>query len=415
MKILFFTENTHYGGLDNFLISLINHWPHTSDELVLICNRNHPGLPIVKKRLTRPCRVEGHDITLDWYVTSKLAKIPLLGHSRRIIGLLLRYPFFLSYVVQLMGLFRRETPDCLMIVNGGYPAGYSNRAAAIAWGLLPGDHRSIHNFHNIAVDPIWWNSWIEDAIDALVHRYTRVFISTSDTCAQSIRVRPAMAKSDKLSFIFNGTEPAPESTAGPNALKRKLNIPDDGLVCSMLGTYEPRKGHEFLLNALSLVLKRIPNAYLVVTGYGLPDEVRRVESLVDKMGLSEHVRLLDSSIDKHELYAETDVLVAGSQAYESFGLTLIEAMSHKVPVVATRVGGMPEVMGNDEAGYSIDKERVDEFADKIVLLLGDEDLRRQKGADGHQLYLDTFTVEKMAVAYAGLIRGDEQHTRSPEQ
>jgi len=295
----------------------------------------------------------------------------------------------------------------LMIVNGGYPAGNTNRAAAIAWGLQPGQRRSVQNFHNFAVPPKWWDKWIENPIDAMVNRYTRTFVAPSKICAQSIRIRPVLAASDKIGFIFNGTQKVPDQINKSSSLKQRLGIANADPVCCLLATYEPRKGHDFLLQAFAKVLERVPNAHLIIAGYGLAFEVRRVEGLVEDLQLTKNVHLLDFSMDTQELYEAMDILVAPSQSFESFGLTLIEAMSHKLPIVATRVGGMVEVMGEDEAGFSVDCDDENSFADKLVSLMTDEVLRKQKGRDGYQRYLDHFTVERMVDAHARLVRNED--------
>ena len=64
MRILFFTENNRCGGLDTFLITLINIWPSASDDLTLICNRSHHGLSIIEKEISRPCKIIKHNIPI---------------------------------------------------------------------------------------------------------------------------------------------------------------------------------------------------------------------------------------------------------------------------------------------------------------------------------------------------------------
>ena len=124
---------------------------------------------------------------------------------------------------------------------------------------------------------------------------------------------------------------------------------------------------------------------------------------VKELGLTLSVHLEGFWIDRHELIEESTVVVVSSQGFESFGLTLVEAMSHKVPVVSTRVGGTLEVMNNDEGGFSVEKTDLEGFAEKICLLLEDSELRRAKGEGGYQRFRDHFTVKRMAAAYAEAI------------
>jgi glycosyltransferase involved in cell wall biosynthesis len=174
----------------------------------------------------------------------------------------------------------------------------------------------------------------------------------------------------------------------------------------MLGTYEPRKGHAFALDALRRVLAAVPSAHLVICGYGRGDEVSAVRRLVDAAGLSDNVRLEPFRDDVGALLRAVDVLWVASQAFESFGLTVVEAWAEKVPVVATRVGGLPEVMGDGEGGFCVDPDDDAGFAECVVRLLDDPALRKTLGEGGYQRYRRDFTAERMAQEYARLLRDD---------
>jgi len=401
MKIAIFTENEYKGGLDTFITNLINYWPNADDELVLICNRDHPGLETVAENLSRDCTVIAHRIPLDWVVLRWANKLPDL--LRKVLSVGFRYFFFLSYLPQLHRLFNRLAPDRLLIVNGGYPAGDTCRAAAIAWARQAGREPSIHNFHNLAVYMRWWEAWIENRIDGRVERSSKRIVSTSHASAESIRVRPAIAPSTKVGFIHNGTEGPPARDSSRTIIRETLAIPSDSPIVAMLGTYEPRKGHRFLLEAFVRVRETLPKAHLVISGFGQPEEIARVEGFVDELGLKDSVHLEGFWIDRHDLMEEASVVVVSSQGFESFGLTLVEAMSHKVPVVSTRIGGTPEVMHNDEGGFSVEPHDLVGFADNITLLLSDKAIWQEKSNGGYRRYQEYFTIDRMAAEYAALV------------
>jgi len=408
MKIAVFTENEYKGGLDTFVVNLINYWPNADDDLVLICNRDHPGLETVAGDLRRDCTVIAHRIPLQRVLMRWSNKLP--GLLRKVLEAGLRYFFFLSYLPQLSRLLNRVAPDRLLIVNGGYPAGDTCRAAAIAWARRTGREPSIHNFHNLAVNVRWWEAWIENRIDARVERNSKRIVSTSQASAESIRVRPAMAGSTKVGFIHNGTEGPPAQASGRNTIREELSIPPDSPIVAMLGTYEPRKGHRFLLEAFVRVREALPNVHLVVSGFGQADEIARVEGFVDELKLNDSVHLEGFWIDRHDLMKVASVVVVSSQGFESFGLTLVEAMSHKVPVVSTRIGGTPEVMHKDEGGFSVEPHDLEGFAEKITLLLSDKAVWQEKSSGGYRRYQEYFTISRMAADYAALVRADSTDT-----
>ena len=412
MKIAIFTENEYKGGLDTFVTNLINYWPNADDELVFICNRYHPGLETVVENLRRDCTIVAHRIPLQWVIMRWANKLP--GLLNKLLAVGLRYFFFLSYMPQLSRLLNGLAPDRLLIVNGGYPAGETCRAAAIVWGFKGGREPSVHNFHNLAVKVRWWDAWIENWIDRLVERRSKSIISTSLASAESIRIRAAMAESTKVGFIHNGTEGPPEQGSTRITIRDDLSIPNDSPIVAMLGTYEPRKGHRFLLEAFVRVRAALPNVHLVISGFGQRDEIARVAGFVTELELNDSVHLEGFWIDRHDLMAEASVVVVSSQGFESFGLTLVEAMSHKVPVVSTRIGGTPEVMHKDEGGFSVEPHDLEGFADKITLLLSDTAVWQEKSKGGFRRYQEYFTITRMASDYAALVRAGSSHTPDPK-
>ncbi|MBF0238674.1 MAG: glycosyltransferase family 4 protein [SAR324 cluster bacterium] len=336
---------------------------------------------------------------------SKALKQKNLGINlvRKALSPAIRYLFFSYYVVTIQKLISAEKPDRLMVVNGGYPAGDTCRAASIAWGLLKGNRNAIHNFHNMATPSSWWNTALENEIDRLVLNYSAAIISVSRVCAESIQIRPAIKDNPKVTYIYNGIE-SPTSTANSLSLRHELKLSENELICLMLGTYEPRKGHDFLLQAFQQVIQQVPSARLVICGDGFPAEISRVKSLVTQYCLNQSVFLMGFRKEIHPLLKDADILTVPSQSFESFGLTSVEAMSCKVPVVATNIGGIPEVVANDDGGYCVQHNDVNGFAQAMIRLLKDPDLRREQGQKGFERYQKLFTAERMASEYAALIR-----------
>ena len=136
MKVLLVTENSYAGGMDSFLIALINNWPHPEDELYLLCNQDHPGLSVIANRSSRSCQFVGHRIILLWQVLAVLERWGAPVIIRKIFSAGLRYPFFVIYVVAMAFQFRKFRAERMMAVSGGYPGGETCRAAILAWSPL---------------------------------------------------------------------------------------------------------------------------------------------------------------------------------------------------------------------------------------------------------------------------------------
>ena len=82
-------------------------------------------------------------------------------------------------------------------------------------------------------------------------------------------------------------------------------------------------------------------------------------------------------------------------------------MSQSIPVIATQVGGLPEVLQDGQGGYLVAPDDVNGLADKIILLLNDESLRQEQGKKGFAHFKKNFSAERMATEYANLIRSPE--------
>jgi glycosyltransferase involved in cell wall biosynthesis len=400
VRILLFTEIFDCGGIDTFIINLINSWPVQRDTFVIIANLNYPGLRIIEDRLSRPCKIIRHRQLIYSNLTGGGYWLKLI---RKILSPLLRYVLIAYNIWSFRTLLLEAEADGMMVINGGYPGGDSCRAAAISWGLFSGNDKSIHNFHNIAHKAPWYLSVQEWIVDWLLCKYTSQFVTVSNAAAKSISHRPLIAKRNITSYIHNGLEVIPEGLVPAKNIRDELRISGSTPLCLMLGTYEPRKGHLFLFHSFKKVLGKVPEAHLLICGYGFPDEIELVTRYVSELGLDERVHLMEFRNDVPHLLSSTDVLVVASQAYESFGFTSVEAMAYKIPVVATDVGGIPEVVVNGEGGYCVDSTDIDSYAECIVNLLLDESLRKEQGEKGYKRYREHFSARTMANNYADLI------------
>lgn len=403
MKILLFTEIFDCGGADTFIINLINHWPNEDDEFTLISNWNYPGMEIIEKNLKRPCEIIRHQIPIyNNFLQNKKGRI--VNICKKIMLLISRHLFLIYNIFALRKLLLQGEPDRLMVINGGYPGGDSCRAAGIAWGLFSKKTHSIHNFHNLAMKSRWPFLIQEFLIDMLLNRFTKVFVTVSRASAESMVLRPAIYNHGNVTYIYNGIDiPEEHLRALHGDIKSEIGISQSSPLCLMLGTYEARKGHYFLFQAFKKVLSEIPTAHLLICGYGFPEEIVQVRKFVKEFDLEQNVHLMDFRTDISNLLLGADVLVVASQSFESFGFTSVEAMAHRVPVVATNVGGIPEVVINGEGGYCVDRNDVDSYSMHIINLLKDENLRKEMGEKGFQRYKNFFTAKRMSSQYAELI------------
>ena len=411
MRVLFVTQLTHRGGVDTFASSLLQGWhqAHRTDELFFRMNANHPGLT-------------AHESTLSGVADTSALRFKLFtddiispGHLVRSVPtrLGLRSYRILKSKGGLRALFRELKPDRLVWIAGGYPGGDSLLTAFSAWNDLGLGPRPILNVHNLAVPLKGMRGWFSSIIDRRLSDEAGLIVAVSRACADSFRQRPHIWKRTPITCVYNGVQSAPGSSAketARHAVRLQLGLTENAPLCLMLATYEPRKGHAFLLDAFSHVVKLRPDAHLMVCGYGDSEDLARVGAKCGQLGLTGNVSIFGYRDDRDVLLLAADVLVVPSQTFVSFGLVCAEAFSAGLPVVATNIGGLAEVVEDGVGGYSVSPNDVGAFAGRIAGLLGDQQLRLAQGELGRVRYETMFSLEKMVKSYADIV-----HSEAPDQ
>ena len=395
MRICIFTENNYRGGLDTFLFNLINSWPNKLDSFTIACNKDHPGLAMLELRLVRTLFVKYNFLFTSKLFHGKADNIILRSKPFRaffyIITILLEYPIiFPYYILKLYLFFKKDHFDKLLIVNGGYPGSLVCRCASISWYLFT-KKKSIFNFHNFSQKSNLFSSFFEKSIDKIVFSKSSYIISVSNVCLNSILNRKVYIEPSKLKVIYNGIE---QNKYTKKNEQKKINS-----YCIMLGTFESRKGHYFMLQAFKLVLVKFPEIKLYIYGEGKEHEKNRILKYINDLELTESVRLNNYINDPFPAIQNSKILLVPSQNFESFGLTSIEAMSLGIPIVATNIGGIPEVIYNSKAGMISDKDDIAAYSNNIIRILSSKTLYDSLSRNGIIYYNNQFKADKMALQY----------------
>lgn len=402
MKIVIFVENNSNGGMDSFLSNLINYWPHSEDELHLVANSDHPGWINLQSSITADCKFISHNIRNAAFVVDHLFRW-LPSPIRRLLRPFFKIFLYSYQLKNLSSLLMKIDGDRLLSVNGAYPGGETCRIASIAWRKL-GKTPSIHNIHNFAIPPRFFFGWYENWVDTQLEKSVHSFIGVSKCCSDSLRLRPKLQESKKISFIYNGVCEPDTNENSIIDLRKSLNINESPL-CLMLANYEPRKGHAFLFKSFKRVSENLPDATLVVCGDGTSEEKIKVRKILHKIAPNSKIHLLDFIAGGSSLISQADVLLVASQEMESFGLTVAEAMMRGVPVVSTATGGLVEVVGIDgESGFSVEPTDTERFSYCISELISNTPLREEMSKKGKLRVVEMFSVERMASEYAKLVR-----------
>lgn len=212
----------------------------------------------------------------------------------------------------------------------------------------------------------------------------------------------------RFAVIPNGVDLGRFASPAPAcALRREFGIPSGAFLLGVVARLEPEKGHEFLLEAMPAVLAAAPDTWLAIVGEGSSLEDLRARA--SALGVAERVVFTGRREDVSALTADLTVAVLPSLR-EAQGISILEAMARRVPVVASAVGGIPEVITSGVDGLLVPPADPAALAAAIVELLGSAALRRRIGQAGFATVRDRFSIDAQ-VRRTELIY-DEELTRA---
>jgi glycosyltransferase involved in cell wall biosynthesis len=206
-----------------------------------------------------------------------------------------------------------------------------------------------------------------------------------------------VAKSNNLSVIHSGVDLNlfGRSTAENNPEGNELAIPPDSLVVGYVGWLIPIKGVTHLVDAMAEVVQRHPNSMLVLVGKGdeKGEEEIKLKEQVENLGLADNVRLLGWRPDVDEIMGCFDLFVLPS-LNEGMGRVLVEAMAVGLPIVASRVGGIPDLVKDGKNGLLVPPADASALGKAISDLLTDKEKRNRMGEAGKKMCLP-YSAEAM--------------------
>ena len=206
----------------------------------------------------------------------------------------------------------------------------------------------------------------------------------------------------KIGMIHNGLDMDECDTIGAGVdLNAEFDIPAHSTIIGCVARLDPVKGHTVLLNALVPVIKAFPDCHVLIIGDVILGEHEYKEELVRlslKLGLSENVHFTGFRKNALAMIRNLDILVQPS-LYEPFGLMLIEAMYFRVPVIATNVGGIPEIITHKQEGLLVPPDDPCELSAAIISLMNHALWGLKMGEAGNWRVRNSFTIEQMTASY----------------
>lgn len=356
MRILQVIESLEFGGAEKVVVMLANELVKSHEVSVCCLKTLGPLAAELDSRIRTFClnKQEGNDY---------------------------RLPFRLSR------LFRSERID---VINTHNWAVFLEGALAAKLARVP---VRIHTVHGPYTDyPAAWKGqlkrWLRHTLERWLARSFNRIITVSDSIQPyligQIGIQPA-----RITTVHNGI--AARTIAHPPRGEQTTFI--------TVGRLATIKNHTLLLRSFALLTRQYPQCRLIIVGDG--PQRQQLEQLIRELGIGHAASILGFRSDIDELLGKADIFVLSSN-YEGISIALLEAMRAGLPVIATRVGGVPETVRDRETGLLVAANDESAFLEAMLQLVSTPDLQKKFGQAGHAFFKKEFSLEQMTTRTVGI-------------
>ncbi|MAK56379.1 MAG: glycosyltransferase family 1 protein [Pusillimonas sp.] len=202
------------------------------------------------------------------------------------------------------------------------------------------------------------------------------------------------AKPEKIKVVYPGIDL--QNWPQGSSVRAELKLAENDVVIVCVAVMREQKGHRVLLQAVEPLIRARPNVHLVLVGSGSP-LMETLQGIVAEKGLARRVHFLGMRQDVPQILNGSDIFALATET-EAAGMVFAEAQASGLPVVGTRVGGVPEMMVENETGILFELRDVNALKTALQKLVDDPGLRRKMGTAGRQFVHDAHRFDLTSMA-----------------
>jgi glycosyltransferase involved in cell wall biosynthesis len=278
------------------------------------------------------------------------------------------------------------------------PYSWLARAGSVKQVFLT-DHHSRPEGYVLQRAPFWKRV----AARLINHPVTKVFCVSNYgyECMTALDLLPRR----RFEMVYNGVDLTRVKSDPHRAInfRQRYSIPGERSIVTQVSWIIPEKGILDFLETARRVLRRNRNVHFVLVGEG----AKRAEYMknAEAMGIADHLTWTGMLEDPfgEGVFEAADIICQFSRWEEVFGWMIAEAMAHAKPIIATRVGGIPELVKDHESGFLVNRGDITSMSDSVLTLLGDAELRNRMGRAGRETVHERFdlrtNVDKLITSY----------------
>lgn len=341
MTIAIYYDQYGYGGVDTHLSILINNWPKKNDKFLIITNGDNEGLNFFLKKTINP------NVTIK-----KLHKFyENLSYNYNFFKFLYLLKVQIKFFISFLNIIFLERIDILLVNNGGYPGGLSNFFAVIITKIFKPFTKVFYLLHHAPSGNKNLILYLTQVLSYIIVLLKTKLITVSKASKSSLENNTPLKN---IKVIYNGID-ASKNVFEPIDLNKKFSIQKNKIIIGCIGPIVPHKGHATIFNVFKNSNILIKNAHFVIVGTGSSEFEKVLKKKAQDYNIENNVCFTGFIPGKSSSIIKSfDILVMPTIDFEGFGYSMAEAMSIGVPVIASKVGAIPEVIINDKSGILID-------------------------------------------------------------
>lgn len=406
-KILYYSDCFFFAGCENMIANFLNSQDLNNEfDVHFVYRKTARYEEGAKARINDMCNCEGVNIIIEpdpaQYVTSS---IKYFRFFQKIywasVYLLVKYWALYKNIRTLIKVFSKYNPDIVHVNNGGYPAANSAQAAVFAAHNI-GVQNIYYVVNNMAVGYSHPFRWFDIFVDLYVKKFVTKFITGSHNAGNHLKKTLKLPLHQQVT-LRNGIN-LRTTTMSVGDFCMTYEIPTDRLVFTTIANLEERKGHRFLLDAIKELRNedKLQNCVFVFEGKGIMELY--IKEYISHHHLEDYVKLISVGAI-YDLYSVTDVTILPSIANEDFPNIIIESMGMGIPVIGTRIAGIPEQIVDNETGLLIEPANVDQLKSAILQMIHNSDFRGSCGRKAREFFVEKYTAKKSVEKYIELYKG----------
>jgi len=253
-------------------------------------------------------------------------------------------------------------------------------------------NKQLHVYHS---HESIWNSTFYQKLFALFNKKIKIFVGVSDYV--STRLIQLGIDSSKVKTIRNGIESSEKARLSMN--------PHEDFRIGIVGQIGEWKGHNDLLNAIKILKSNLSDLpfRLLIFGEGNEDFVEKLKGFIEKNELTAVVSWMGFVKKTDDIYAQLDLVCVPTRTEEPLATSALEAGLYGLPVIASNVGGLPEIVKHGYNGFIVKPNNAEEIAEYVQRLAMDAGLRIKMGSNHRAIVLQEFTFERFLGAWENVI------------